>query len=70
MISWGMTMSKQWNFKDKNSLSQKDYHKDGRDYGCYFLLTIMMSALLSAKSLVRVNREKLSAVAYENAFCW
>ena len=33
-----------------------------------FLLTILMSALLSAKSLIRVNREKLSAVAHENAF--
>ena len=33
-----------------------------------FLLTVIMSAMLSAKSLLRVNREKLAAVAYENAF--
>lgn len=61
-------MSKQWNFKDKNSLSQKIITKMAGITAVIFLLTIMMSALLSAKSLVRVNREKLSAVAYENAF--
>lgn len=61
-------MSKQWDFKDKNSLSQKIITKMAGITAVIFLLTIMMSALLSAKSLVRVNREKLSAVAYENAF--
>jgi len=33
-----------------------------------FLLTILAAALLDAKSLIRVNKEKLAAVAYENAF--
>ena len=62
-------MSKEWDFKDKNSLSQKIITKMAVITAVIFLLTIMMSAMLSAKSLVRVNREKLSAVAYENAFC-
>ncbi len=61
-------MSKEWDFKDKNSLSQKIITKMAVITAVIFLLTIMMSAMLSAKSLVRVNREKLSAVAYENAF--
>jgi len=33
-----------------------------------FLLTVLTSAMLAANSLIHVNREKLSAVAYENAF--
>ncbi len=33
-----------------------------------FLLTILMSAFLAARSLIEVNRDKLAAVAYENAF--
>ena len=33
-----------------------------------FLLTILMSAFLAAQSLIRVNKEKLAAVAYENNF--
>lgn len=61
-------MSKQWDFKDKNSLSQKIITKMAEITAVIFLLTVIMSAMLSAKSLMRVNREKLSAVAYENAF--
>ena len=61
-------MSKEWDFKDKNSLSQKIITKMAEITAVIFLLTIIMSAILSAKSLIRVNREKLSAVAYENAF--
>lgn len=61
-------MSKQWNFKDKNSLSQKIITKMAEITAVIFLLTVIMSAMLSAKSLLRVNREKLTAVAYENAF--
>lgn len=61
-------MSKQWDFKDKNSLSQKIITKMAEITAVIFLLTVIMSAMLSAKSLMRVNREKLTAVAYENAF--
>lgn len=61
-------MSKQWDFKDKNSLSQKIITKMAEITAVIFLLTVIMSAMLSAKSLLRVNREKLAAVAYENAF--
>lgn len=61
-------MFKEWNFKEKNSLSQKIVTKIAVIIAVIFLLTILMSAALSAKSLVKVNKEKLSAVAYENAF--
>ena len=33
-----------------------------------FLTTVLTSAFLAAESLIHVNREKLAAVAYENAF--
>lgn len=33
-----------------------------------FFLTILMAAILAARSLIQVNRDKLTAVAYENAF--
>ena len=61
-------MFKEWNFNDKNNLSQKIVTKMAAIIAVIFLLTVLMSAVLSAKSLIRVNKEKLSAVAYENAF--
>ncbi len=51
-----------------NSLSQKIISKMAVYTAGIFLLTILMSAFLAARSLVEVNRDKLAAVAYENAF--
>jgi len=51
-----------------NSLSQKIISKMAVYTAGIFLLTILMSAFLAARSLIKVNRDKLAAVAYENAF--
>ena len=51
-----------------NSLSKKIISKMALIVAVIFLVTILMSAFLAARSLIEVNREKLSAVAYENAF--
>lgn len=51
-----------------NSLSQKIISKMAVYTAGIFLLTILMSAFLAARSLIEVNRDKLAAVAYENAF--
>ena len=51
-----------------NSLSKKIISKMAFITAGIFLLTILMSAFLAARSLIKANREKLSAVAYENAF--
>ncbi len=61
-------MFQELNSEKSNSLSQKIISKMAVITAVIFLFTILMSALLSAKSLIQVNREKLSAVAYENAF--
>ncbi len=50
------------------SLSQKIISKMALYTAGIFLLTILMSAFLAARSLIEVNRDKLAAVAYENAF--
>ncbi len=55
-------------FEKSNSLSKKIISKMALIVASIFLLTIFLSALLAAKSLVQANRERLAAVAYENAF--
>ena len=55
-------------FDKSNSLSKKIISKMALIVASIFLLTILLSALLAAKSLVQANRERLAAVAYENAF--
>ncbi|MDE6889208.1 MAG: HAMP domain-containing protein [Eubacterium sp.] len=52
----------------ENSLSKKIISKMALITAGIFLLTILMSAFLAARSLIQVNRDKLAAVAYENAF--
>ena len=56
------------NSGEKNSLSKKIISKMALIVAVIFLLTVLMSAILAAKSLIQVNKEKLTAVAYENAF--
>lgn len=51
-----------------NSLSQKIISKMALYTAGIFLLTVLISAFLAAKSLIKVNQDKLVAVAYENAF--
>ena len=51
-----------------DSLSKKIISKMAMIVAVIFLLTILMAAVLSARSLIHVNKEKLAAVAYENAF--
>ena len=51
-----------------SSLSKKIISKMALIVAIIFLLTIIMAAFLAARSLIRVNREKLAAVAFENAF--
>ncbi len=51
----------------KTSLSRKIVSKMALITAGIFLLTILMAAFLSARALIQVNREKLSAAAYENA---
>ncbi len=55
-------------FDKSNSLSKKIISKMALMVAVIFLLTILMSAFLAAQSLIRVNKEKLTAVAYENDF--
>lgn len=55
-------------FGESGSLSKKIISKMAVMVAGVFLLTVLMAALLSARPLIRVNREKLAAVAYENAF--
>lgn len=55
-------------FEKSNSLSKKIISKMALIVASIFLLTILLSALLAARSLVQANRERLAAVAYENAF--
>ncbi len=50
------------------SLSKKIISKMAMIVAAIFLLTILMAAFLAARSLIRVNKEKLAAVAFENAF--
>ena len=57
-----------FSFDNSDSLSKKIISKMAFIVAAIFLLIIVMSALLSAKSLIQVNKEKLAAVAYENAF--
>ena len=52
----------------ESSLSRKIISKMALITAGIFLLTILMSAFLAARSLIEVNRDKLEAVAYENAF--
>lgn len=54
--------------ESENSLSRKIISKMALITSGIFLLTILMSAFLAARSLIQVNRDKLVAVAYENAF--
>ncbi len=68
IIHGGCFMFHELNSEKSSSLSQKIISKMAVITAVIFLFTILMSALLSAKSLIKVNREKLSAVAYENAF--
>ncbi len=53
---------------DNSSLSKKIISKMAVITAGIFLLTILMSAFLAARALIQVNREKLAAAAYENAF--
>ncbi len=55
-------------FNKKNSLSKKIIAKMALIVAGIFLTTVLTSAFLAAESLIHVNREKLAAVAYENAF--
>ncbi len=50
------------------SLSKKIISKMAFIVSIIFLLTIMASGLLAAKSLVQANNDKLAAISYENAF--
>lgn len=54
--------------KKAKSLSKKIISKMALIVAVVFLLTVLTSAMLAAKSLIHVNREKLAAVAYENSF--
>ena len=49
------------NAGQSSSLSKKIISKMALIVAVIFLLTILMSALLAAKSLIQVNREKLAA---------
>ena len=51
-----------------SSLSKKIISKMALITAGIFLLTILMSAFLAARSLIEANRDKMAAVAYENAF--
>ncbi len=51
-----------------SSLGRKIISKMALMVAAIFMLTILASAFLAARSLILVNREKLTAVAYENAF--
>ncbi|MDE6202336.1 MAG: HAMP domain-containing protein [Lachnospiraceae bacterium] len=55
-------------FEDGGSLSKKIISKMALIVAAVFLVTVLMAAFLAARPLIRVNREKLAAVAYENAF--
>ncbi len=52
----------------KASLSKKIISKMALIVAAIFLLTVVMSAVLATRSLVKVSEEKLTVVAYENAF--
>ncbi len=54
--------------KKAKSLSKKIISKMALIVAAVFLLTVLTSAMLAAKSLIHVNQEKLAAVAYENSF--
>ena len=54
--------------KKAKSLSKKSISKMALIVAAVFLLTVLTSAMLAAKSLIHVNQEKLAAVAYENSF--
>lgn len=51
-----------------SSLSKKIISKMALITAGIFLLTILMSAFLAARSLIEANQDKMAAVAYENAF--
>lgn len=51
-----------------NSLSKKIISKMALIVAAIFFITIFASAILAAKELAQANRERLTAVAYENAF--
>lgn len=55
-------------FNENGSLSKKIITKMAGMVIIIFVLTVLMSAFFAAVALIRVNREKLAAVAYENAF--
>ncbi len=55
-------------FNENSSLSKKIITKMAGMVIIIFVLTVLMSAFFAAVALIRVNREKLAAVAYENAF--
>ncbi len=57
-----------FSFDSSDSLSKKIISKMACIVAAIFLLIILMSAVLSARSLIQVNKQKLVAVAYENAF--
>ncbi len=50
------------------SLSKKIIFKMALIVAAIFFITILASAILAAKELVQANRERLTAIAYENAF--
>ncbi len=60
--------AKGFHIEKSNSLSQKIISKMALIVAIIFFLTILMAAVLAARSLIHVNRDKLTAVAYENAF--
>ncbi len=60
--------AKAQHMEESESLSKKIISKMALITAAVFLVTVLMAAFLAAKSLIRVNREKLAAVAYENAF--
>ena len=60
--------AKGFHIEKSNSLSQKIISKMALIVAIIFFLTILMAAILAARSLIQVNRDKLTAVAYENAF--
>jgi len=51
-----------------SSLSKKIISKMALIVAAIFFITIFASAILAAKELAQANRERLTAVAYENAF--
>lgn len=55
-------------FNENSSLSKKIITRMAGMVIIIFVVTVMMSAFFAAAALIRVNREKLAAVAYENAF--